>query len=52
MTLVGPVVTSLLAKAGITGASTSYIESLVSAVVAILNVQAIPATAATSGATA
>ena len=52
MTLVGPVVTSLLAKAGIAGASTSYVQSLVSAVVAILNVQAMPATAATSGATA
>jgi hypothetical protein len=38
-------VTALLAKAGIT-ANTSYIESVVSAVVAILNVQAGPATAA------
>jgi hypothetical protein len=52
MTLVGPVVTSLLAKAGIAGTSTSYVQSLVSAVVAILNVQAMPETAATSGATA
>ncbi len=52
MTLVGPVVTSLLAKAGIAGTSTSYVQSLVSAVVAILNVQAMPVTAATSGATA
>jgi hypothetical protein len=52
MTLVGPVVTSLLAQAGFTGASTSYVQSLVSAVVAILNVQTMPAAAATSVATA
>jgi uncharacterized protein YaaW (UPF0174 family) len=52
MTLVGPVVTSLLVNAGITQAGTSYIQSLVSAVVAILNVQAMPTTAATSGAAA
>jgi hypothetical protein len=38
-------VTALLAKAGIT-ADTSYIESVVSAVVAILNVQGAPVTAA------
>lgn len=45
--LAGPVVTQLLTQAGIP-TSTSYIQSLVSAVVAILNVQAMPATA-TSG---
>ena len=39
--LVGPAVTQLLAQAGIP-ASTSYIESLASAVVAILNVQTMP----------
>jgi hypothetical protein len=49
ITLVGPVVTSLLAQAGTKGASATYVQSLVSAVVAILNVQAMPATAATSG---
>ena len=38
-------VTALLAKAGIT-ADSSYIESVISAVVAILNVQGAPATAA------
>ena len=43
--LAGPVVTQLLAQAGIT-ATPAYIESLVSAVVGILNVQAMPATAA------
>ena len=43
--LAGPAVTQLLAQAGIE-ASTSYIQSLVSAVVAILNVQAMPATSA------
>ena len=43
--LAGPVVTQLLTQAGIP-ASTSYLQSLVSAVVAILNVQAMPATAA------
>jgi hypothetical protein len=43
LVLAEPVVTQLLAQAGIT-ASTSYIQSLVSAVVAILNVQAMPAT--------
>ena len=41
MTLAGPTVTTLLTQAGVT-ASTSYIQSLVSAVVAILNVQAMP----------
>ena len=45
--LAGPVVTQLLTQAGIT-VSTSYIQSLVSAVVAILNVQAMPAAAATT----
>jgi hypothetical protein len=45
ITLVEPVVTSLLAKAGIGGASTTYIQNLVSAVVGILNVQAMPAAA-------
>jgi hypothetical protein len=48
MTLVAPVVTSLLAQAGDKEASTSYVQSLVSAVVAILNVQTMPATVATS----
>jgi hypothetical protein len=44
VTLAAPVVTQLLAQAGVT-ASTTYIQSLVSAVVAILNVQPMPATA-------
>jgi hypothetical protein len=43
--LAGPAVTQLLTQAGIQ-ASTAYIQSLVSAVVAILNVQAMPATTA------
>jgi hypothetical protein len=43
--LAGPAITQLLAQAGIE-ASASYLQSLVSAVVAILNVQAMPATAA------
>jgi hypothetical protein len=43
--LAGPVVTQLLTQAGIT-VSTAYVQSLVSAVVAILNVQAMPATRA------
>jgi hypothetical protein len=43
MTLAEPVVTQLLTQAGIT-TSTAYIQSLVSAVVAILNVQPMPAT--------
>ena len=42
MLLVGPVVTKLLTQAGI-AANTSYVQSLVSAVVAILNVQTMPA---------
>jgi len=52
MTLVGPVVTSLLAKAEINRASAAYVQSLVSAVVAILNVQTMPAATATSVAAA
>ena len=39
--LIGPVVTQLLKQAGIT-ADTNYIQSLISAVVAILNVQQMP----------
>ena len=46
-TLAGDAVTALLAKGGIT-ATSDYVESLVSAVVAILNVQ--PAPAATTAA--
>jgi len=44
MTLAGDAVTSLLTQAGITATAT-YVESLVSAVVAILNVQPAPAAA-------
>jgi hypothetical protein len=44
MTLAEPVVAQLLTQAGI-AASTAYIQSLVSAVVAILNVQTMPAAA-------
>lgn len=51
MTLAGTAVTSLLSKAGIATDAT-YVQSLISAVVAILNVQAMPAAAATSGAAA
>ena len=47
MTLAGQAVTSLLAKAGITAAS-DYVETLVSAVVAILNVQPAPTAAITA----
>jgi len=43
MLLAAAAATQLLAQAGIPG-GTSYIQSLVSAVVAILNVQAMPAT--------
>jgi hypothetical protein len=50
MTLVGSAVTSLLKQAGI-AADATYVQSLISAVVAILNVQSMPSTAATSGAT-
>jgi len=49
--LAGPAVTQLLTQAGLP-VSTTYIQSLVSAVVAILNVQAMPATAASAGAAA
>jgi hypothetical protein len=49
--LTGPVVSQLLTQAGIP-VSASYVQSLVSAVVAILNVQAMPATAVVAGATA
>jgi hypothetical protein len=45
MLLAGPAVTQLLTQADIP-VGTSYIQSLVSAVVAILNVQAMPATSA------
>ncbi len=44
MTLTSSAVTALLKQAGVT-ADTSYVQSLVSAVVAILNVQAMPTTA-------
>jgi hypothetical protein len=47
--LTGPVVTQLLSQAGI-NANTSYIQSLVSAVVAILNVQSMPTTSAPAAA--
>jgi hypothetical protein len=49
--LAGPAVTQLLTQAGLP-VSTTYIQSLVSAVVAILNVQTIPAAAASTGAAA
>lgn len=45
MSLAGSAVISLLAQAGIKGATAGYVQSLVSAVVAILNVQTMPATA-------
>jgi len=45
--LAGPVVTQLLTQSGI-AASASYVQSLISAVVAILNVQAMPPAAASS----
>jgi hypothetical protein len=44
MLVVAPVVTQLLQQAGIT-ATAGYVQNLVSAVVAILNVQAAPAAA-------
>lgn len=44
MTLAGSAVTSLLTQAGVTS-NAAYVESLVSAVVAILNVQPAPAAA-------
>jgi hypothetical protein len=49
--LAGPAVTQLLTQAGLP-VSTTYIQSLVSAVVAILNVQTMPAATASTGATA
>jgi hypothetical protein len=49
--LAGPAVTQLLTQAGLP-VSTTYIQSLVSAVVAILNVQTMPAAAASTGAAA
>jgi hypothetical protein len=47
MLLAAPVVSQLLTQVGI-AASTSYIQSLVSAVVAVLNVQPMPAVASTA----
>jgi hypothetical protein len=49
--LVEPVVAQLLTQAGI-AASTSYIQSLISAVVAILNVQTMPGTSTNATAAA
>jgi hypothetical protein len=49
MLLVEQSVTALLAKAGIT-ADSSYLESVISAVVAVLNVQGLPASAAATSA--
>jgi hypothetical protein len=46
--LAGPAITQLLTQAGV-AVSTSYVQSLVSAVVAILNVQPMPATGSTTG---
>jgi hypothetical protein len=51
MLLTQGAVNSLLAQAGVT-ASSSYLESLVSAVVSVLNVQQMPSSAATTGTTA
>jgi hypothetical protein len=53
ITLAGPVLTQLLTEAGV-NASPSYVQNLVNAVVAILNVQTMPASpaATTSPATA
>jgi hypothetical protein len=45
MALAGSTGISLLEKAGIKGATTAYVENLISAVVAILNVQTMPASA-------
>jgi hypothetical protein len=47
ITLASPVVTQLLSHAGI-GASAAYIQNLVNAVVAILNVQSMPAAKTTA----
>ena len=44
MTLAGSAVTALLTQAGV-ASSPAYVQSLISAVVGILNVQAMPATA-------
>jgi hypothetical protein len=49
MQLTGPVVTQLLNQAGVT-ANTAYVQNLVSAVVAILNVQTMPTATATTAA--
>ncbi|MGD0796702.1 MAG: hypothetical protein ABR910_03170 [Acidobacteriaceae bacterium] len=49
--LAGPAVTQLLTQAGLP-VSAAYIQSLVSAVVAILNVQSMPAAAGATGAAA
>jgi hypothetical protein len=49
--LAGPAVTQLLTQAGVP-VSTSYVQSLVSAVVAILNVQPMLAATSTTGVTA
>ncbi len=46
--LAGPAMTQLLTQAGVP-VSASYVQSLVSAVVAILNVQPMPATGSTTG---
>jgi hypothetical protein len=51
MLLTGSAVTALLKEAGIS-ADSSYVQSLVSAVVGILNVQGMPVSAATAGTTA
>lgn len=48
ITLVGPVVQTLLKQAGVANADSAYVSSLVSAVVAILNVQMAPALTATA----
>ena len=45
MTLAGSAVQQLLTAAGVTNVSADYVQSLVSAVVAILNVQPVPAAA-------
>jgi hypothetical protein len=50
-TLTGQAVTSLLEEAGVT-ATTPYIQSLISAVVAILNVQSMPASGTATAAVA
>jgi hypothetical protein len=52
LTLVGQAVSDLLTKAGVTNASNDYIQSLISAVVGILNVQMLPALVVTATTTA